>query len=502
MRTIIFLAPIAVLWSSILQFANDNVAYAQPEHLTMLLAATSGGYCLLWLALRLFLGRDDARALCYWLAIFWLAYPVLLFLPLQAILGIRGITASAIAGAFLLLLLFLYRRKLPYSPLVASAILGIGLVSAATTFPALHAIYAEKPVIAAYQDVEAALAGKHPAISPHILYLVPDRYPSNSVARDLLGYDNALFTDKLESLGFHVWQNQYANYGKTFVSLASTLNMDYLSPAFGQLSGVASYLPMIRLMQDNQLLRILKTHHYRYVHMGDWWEPTRTSPYADVTLSSAWLNEFTGTYLLTTPLAPISPLLNTLQDTCARLDRQAGLALESVRREDPQFIFWHIFSVHPPYVFDSNGDCSSPVSPHDWQTESRTITTQIPPTNARLLRFITAVLEQSSRPVVIVLQADEGPLDQEELARVDQDFLRLSPERKRLKYGILNAIYLPSGDYGDFAAQQSPVNNFRLVLQDMFGEPLPMLPHRHHSFRYEHDPYDMRDISEELRPTE
>lgn len=502
MKVVAFLAPLSILLSSLLQFAGDNALYADSSVLLPPLLALTAGYIVVWLGLRYWLGTVACNRICYWFAIIWLAHPLLFFVPLRHILGIAGIPISGLLGLVAMAAVVVLHRRLPYSASIMSALLCIGIGVSAFTAPQWLPILRAVPASPHYQSVERiVLPADAPAVKPHILYIVPDRYPSNTTLKQRFGYDNHSFTHALEQMGFHVGDHQYSNYGKTFLSLASTLNMNYLDPTFAAAEKSNSYLPVVQVMQNGQLLRILRKQGYRYLHMGGWWEPTKHNPYADNTLSASdRLHEFTSIYLVMTPLSPFGTMHTSMNSTCARTQKQARLAQATLQQEEPQFIFWHIFSSHPPYTYDRDGECyDSPRDPQDWPEEKQMITAQLPPLNRMLLQVFEDIRKHASRPVIIVLQSDEGPMPWPVTENPAYNYLQLPPMDLRLKFSIINAVYLPSQDYRDFAAQSSPINNFRLVLRDIFDRDIPLLPQRHFSFQHEQKPYDMRDITETLQ---
>ncbi|HJP66293.1 MAG TPA: hypothetical protein VKA30_08325, partial [Actinomycetota bacterium] len=63
---------------------------------------------------------------------------------------------------------------------------------------------------------------------PDIYYLVFEEYAGEGVLRDTFGWDNAPFLTALEDRGFFVAHQSSANYPRTSLSLASSLNMEYL----------------------------------------------------------------------------------------------------------------------------------------------------------------------------------------------------------------------------------------------------------------------------------
>lgn len=64
---------------------------------------------------------------------------------------------------------------------------------------------------------------------PDIYYLVFDRYGNEEILKEYFGYDNSGFTGFLSRSGFYVAGESRCNYPGTFLSLTSSLNMEYLN---------------------------------------------------------------------------------------------------------------------------------------------------------------------------------------------------------------------------------------------------------------------------------
>ena len=69
------------------------------------------------------------------------------------------------------------------------------------------------------------------ADAPDIYVILLDGYARADVLSEYYGFDNGPFIQGLERRGFQVGAASEANYTWTFLSLASTLNMDYLPSA-------------------------------------------------------------------------------------------------------------------------------------------------------------------------------------------------------------------------------------------------------------------------------
>jgi hypothetical protein len=76
----------------------------------------------------------------------------------------------------------------------------------------------------------------------------------------------------------------------------------------------------------------------------------------------------------------------------------------------------------------------------------------------RMVPILRSLIEESGNPPVIILQGDHG-------------------FRGENRVTILNAYYLPQGA-GELYPAISPVNSFRVVLNEYFGGSYEMLPDR------------------------
>ena len=197
-----------------------------------------------------------------------------------------------------------------YFDMTALAVAIYGGVVVGMQAPGLFSVLSTKSLnqpLSGFETDLASMSGDPEADEnlPHIIYIVPDRYASNENLRSLYDYSNASFTSELEARGFHVWDDQYANYPKTFMSLASTLNADYLDALTQQIPRKAtSYSYLSPLIRDFAVRRALHARGYDYTHVGAWWTPTKANPLADNNFSDQRLpfNQLTQVYIGYTPL--------------------------------------------------------------------------------------------------------------------------------------------------------------------------------------------------------
>ena len=300
-----------------------------------------------------------------------------------------------------------------------------------------------------------------PENPPDIYYLIFDRYPNNEVLRDYYGFDNEPFLDRLRANGFRIVEGAVANYPMTHLSLASSLNMNYLGPTY---HGRLYYTPFLK---RSLVVRMLKKAGYRYIHLGSWYEPTRTNPLADRNIKDPlMISEFGTALLATTPYHLFLPTNDRHRQGLYILDQ-----LEKVRDEPgPKLVFAHVLLPHPPYVFDRDG---SPVSDRlgASRTEKENFLNQLQFLNGRLLRIVERLVSDPAAQPIIILQGDEGPY----LESTERGMR--PPEMWRKRAGILNAYRFPGGD-SDLRETITPVNSFRFLFGQTFQAPIDLLDDR------------------------
>ncbi|MET0773381.1 MAG: hypothetical protein ABWZ82_09880 [Candidatus Limnocylindrales bacterium] len=345
--------------------------------------------------------------------------------------------------------------------------------------------------------------------SRDIWFLVFDRYGNEVALGDVAGVDNDL-PEWLEAQGFTVVRDAHANYGRTAMSLAATLNMtslDDLATAKGPDSDDAE--PFNEMLQDHEVGRFLQDHGYRYVHIGSWWAPTKTNRIADENPVLSTQSDF-GTLLDDTTLSPtMDEVLGTKAPPKHHLLHRAGALfdwneLDRVSDEPgPKFVFGHILLPHEPYVFKANGEYSE-LSEEDSRFSGAGFAAQLAYTNDRIRGLVSKLLAvpEAERPI-IVIAADEGPYPERyNRDQVRFDWSQATDEEIATKFGVLQAMYLPGDAPADAPAPypgMSVINTFPILFDRYFGEDIPLSPDRSYASRTWARPYDLIDVTGRLR---
>ena len=193
-----------------------------------------------------------------------------------------------------------------------------------------------------------------------VYYLVWDRYGSDRSFELRTGLKNDL-TPWLQDHGFTTLPDSHANYVRTTISLATTLNMEHLDQLITPLNPDSrSFRPLDDLLLGPTVPRQFQALGYRYIHIGSWYDATDVDPSADVNYN--W--EGTSDFLEQLYAASAGPALTKRLHLASVVPthseehyEHAAFGLEKlddmVDEPGPKFVFGHVLLPHPPYVFDT-----------------------------------------------------------------------------------------------------------------------------------------------------
>lgn len=319
---------------------------------------------------------------------------------------------------------------------------------------------------------------------PDIYYIILDAYGRDDVVEQQYGADTRPFIEFLSEKGFVVAGESHSNYTQTIYSIASSLNLRYIDPEPPGISG-AKYFS--NLINDNLLIELLDQCGYETIAFETSFFITNHMHVDRQLAANPFdLNEIEGLLLSGTPLEMLAEetFKEPLVLSHAAHRERVKYAFEELQRlpaePGPKFVFAHILSPHPPYVFDAQGLPTEPnhrfsINDGDdyhgsWGEYREGYAAQVQYVNRMLQQTIDAILTQSAEPPIIILQGDHGPG-----GWLDWD----SPNETCLweRTSILNAYYLPGGQ--EMISQDiTPVNSFRVVLNSTFATNLELQPNR------------------------
>lgn len=308
---------------------------------------------------------------------------------------------------------------------------------------------------------------------PDIYYIIVDGYASNESLRDNYGFSNSEFSSFLEEKGFNIATDARSNYAHTFLSVTSSLNMryvNYLSDVVGEDS--ANRVITSEITKNNEVLKFLKTKGYQSIHFSSGWGATNRNRFADLNIYCVRNNDYISVLFLTTMLRPFENILSVQSQKERILCTFSKLASIKEGFKEPIFIFAHIVSPHPPFIFGPNGESVdySKIKNGDDYSNKEGYVNQVKFINKKVEELVGKLTTDKSHLPIILIQADHGSASTPGLYEREGYNPELVQERMR----PFVATYLPGKD-NFIPTDVTPVNIFRLIFKNYFNakyEPL------------------------------
>lgn len=327
---------------------------------------------------------------------------------------------------------------------------------------------------------------------PDIYYIILDAYSNHSVMQELYNFDNSPFLSALEQRGFYVATESRANFPKTPLSLASSLNMSELEFLRGK--GGTGYGITYDLASNNRVARILERAGYTIITFPTVYKITEHMEVADISYDygipilnqDVGLNQFEYLFIHTTALRGFTKELFN-RNSQAPTEYTFDQLYEIAHMSEPTFTFAHMILPHSPFVFSADDAPPNPggtpvdglfmgdfTDLYNDTEEVAVYLDQLNYANRAVTALVDEIIAESDQPPVIIIQSDHGywvsPFP--ESWAVDEVYDYIFP--------ILNAYYLPDDAMDELYPSISPVNTFRLVLDYYLGTDFGLIEDRHY----------------------
>jgi len=341
-----------------------------------------------------------------------------------------------------------------------------------------------------FQSMSAADTSHGP--KPHFFLIILDQYTGARSLNTNYGFDNTPFERVLESYGFVVPRAARANYVHTFLALGAMLNWEYLDDVADRLGrGNRDWAAAYPLVEDNRTWRLLHRLGYRFVFLPTALPATDHNRYADLQLPdpSQLTREFESVWLRGTILLPmlesVCPAVGCLSSSIPYVPESAQsidwkfATIPSLAESDkPLFVLAHLTVPHEPYLYDADCSHRKPYWPMEAKKSEEAAVTgayvaQVQCVNLKVEELVRGILGRSTRPAIIVLQADHG-YGRPGVGRTPLS--RLDPKRVEERTDIFAAYRLPGAPPGLIYDSIGPVNAMRAVMRFYYGVDLPPLP--------------------------
>lgn len=411
---------------------------------------------------------------------------------------------------FIIIILFvlILRKRFPFFPqfmnsflnIISTGLLVMLVIQAASSFISTPVARNFNTYWHTYIDQNTRAITDNSTSYPDIYLIVLDGYGSREVLQEIYEYDDTGFENELKDMGFTVIPQAKSNYSQTRLVFSSILNMSYINDLEDSVDqNTTDAQPLIEIINDNLVLKNLKSIGYETIAFPTGYPFTETMLVDKRIFDGFEMTELDNQILVNSIFYPLfhnfiySHYQNRVLYT---LDTLPDLGSYS----SPKFVFAHILSPHPPFVFDKSGNPITPpiiynnydvdnlinlTSPEYYQSS---YVEQLEFISQKTLTTIRGILANSDTPPIIILCGDHGP-------GLNVSHEQLASSNHYERFHILYSLYLPGVDPETIPDDLSPVNTFRFIFNEYFGTDYAMLENRSYASQYSH-PFNFVDVTD------
>lgn len=312
---------------------------------------------------------------------------------------------------------------------------------------------------------------------PDIYFIVWDGYTSSESLLENFNFDNNNMDSFLTGHRFYISEKSKSNYRITPFSIASTLNLNYLDDKdrINKEASPKMMLQAIETVKSNDLTSFLQKEGYEIKNYSVF--DLNSFPSETTVFFKNYIEHFLYDETLAGRIkrdilwniGKIFPLkLNEVQNRLYKNFVEQGmdklLNIISSKKEKPLFVYTHIMIPHEPFFLDEKGSFVPDSAVYSTHSMKQAYVKQLIYTNTLLKKITNSLLADSSRRKIIIMEGDHG-------------FRNYSPEEEGQKpFENLNCYYFFDRNYTHLYNGISPVNTFRIVLNQYFSQHLPILP--------------------------
>ena len=315
--------------------------------------------------------------------------------------------------------------------------------------------------------------------NPDIYFLLYDEYASTVTLKETYHYDNSALDSFLLQKGFSLQRHSHSNYNITPFSMASMLNMNYLSNVKNlDTCSLADFAKCNNLIRNNEVIQFLSARKYEIVNYSIFdlagnpamvesnRLPVKTRLFTDQTLYHRLMHDIGwNLYVGTFEIKWLTK--NQIYSDLYIINKfLADVKEESRKKSDhPRFIYAHLSMPHYPYYYDDHfklRDEKDLVADMD-ANHVISYTNYLPYVNKTIRELIDTIQKNTNRSAVIILMGDHGYRSKTK----DGDLTHL--------FKNLNAVYFPDANYRLMTDSIIAVNQFRSIFNSLFKQQFPLL---------------------------
>ncbi len=454
----------------ILELRNYNIAYVDPASLyrPILLSVLLTG--LIWVILRPVMKEWQKAGILATLTILLFFSYGHAYLQYEAMFGDIPRHRHLVLGfgAILVLAAWIIWRVKSTDGIVNFLLATGGILVAFSLF---QTVRHDISVFQAARSSEKSLSAETVTVDasvqrPDIYFILLDAHTRSDILLKDFKYDNSAFIQQLKDMGFYVAECAQSNYPATKLSVTSTFFADYhnsptLYPVYSS--------PIIKTVHSlGYKVITFENRSNGHFDIGEDMRLSRNQmAFGRIDLTGG-LSEFDMMLLKTSFLRiaiDMPQLIPGLDEQMLQKTeyyehyQQTYYILDELQNlpdmDGPKFVFAHILVPHPPFIFTADGK-------FHWAEKAKDgYVSNIQFIDSHLVPVLKEIISKSKTPPVIIIMGDHGPAG-----------VPITPE---MRMSILNAYYVNDTAKKDLYETITPVNSFRVVLNNYFGTQYPYL---------------------------
>lgn len=472
-RILTFLHPFLFALYPIFELRNHNITYVdaaalvRPVILSILLTG------LVWVVLRLlFKDWQKSGIITTLIVIAFYTYGHI-FIEIESAFGIlvrhRYLTLVYALLLLLLAIFILWKVRNPQTLINFLTVTG-GVL---TVFSIVRTVQYD---LAVYRSAQRSIETQSSLIQTasdatqktDIYLIVLDAHTSIRTLQEEFGYDASVFREQLEGLGFYVAECAQSNYPITKLSITSTFYANYHQEP--TLYPVFSSLVMRTLRAEGYGVITFENRSSGHFDIGEDVRLSRNQKLLSRTDLTGGLSEFevmlwqTSFARVAYDMPQLIPAFNvqSLHEwEYYEHYQQTYFILDELKRlpevEGPKFVFAHLLVPHPPFIFAPGGEFA-------WaEGKAEGYISNVEFIDSQIVPVFAEIIAKSKTPPVIIVMGDHGATGIPQL------------ETPEWRMSILNAYYVNDQARKNLYGTITPVNSFRVVLNNYFGTDYPLL---------------------------
>ena len=323
--------------------------------------------------------------------------------------------------------------------------------------------------------------------TPDVYYIILDSYSGHESLKKYYNFDNSNFLNELRERGFTTIDNSRSNYGWSYLSLGSSLNMMHHN--FDPELGSKNYNLAYTMISKNIVGDIFNDLGYETINFNSGWGATRNFENYDKTICRNTNLSDSQTLISILDNSLIQPIYSKFlvddkrQRTLCQFEELGKITQKT---DNPIFVFNHFMIPHKPFIFGPNGESVIPTSLEPGQVETSfrnyAYIDQLQFANKKILESIDEILLNSDSPPIIILQSDHGSEFPDSTSMENQI---------KEKMANFNSYYLPHEGKQILYDEITPGNSFRVIFNYYFDGNFEILEDK--SYWSSFNPFETND---------